>query len=90
MPSARKVRTTQQPWHYFMYDFGRVHQTLYVTPAMEADVTDHVWSAFAVLAFGAFWLFLAGWFVWAGGVWEWDSLGFAFVPFGSSLSLFLF
>jgi hypothetical protein len=31
---------------YFMYyNFGRVHQTLRVTPAMEAGVSDHVWSA---------------------------------------------
>ena len=30
---------------YFMYyNFGRVHQTLRVTPAMEAGITDHVWS----------------------------------------------
>ena len=30
---------------YFMfYNFARVHQTLRVTPAMEAGVTDHVWS----------------------------------------------
>jgi IS1 family transposase len=30
---------------YFMYyNFGRVHQTLRVTPAMEAGVSDHVWS----------------------------------------------
>ena len=30
---------------YFMYyNFGRVHQTLRVTPAMEAGVTNHVWS----------------------------------------------
>jgi IS1 family transposase len=30
---------------YFMYyNFGRVHQTLRVTPAMEAGVGDHVWS----------------------------------------------
>jgi hypothetical protein len=26
------------------YNFGRVHQTLRVTPAMEAAVSDHVWS----------------------------------------------
>jgi hypothetical protein len=26
------------------YDFGRVHQTLRVTPAMEAGVASHVWS----------------------------------------------
>jgi hypothetical protein len=30
---------------YFMfYNFGRVHQALRVTPAMEAGLTDHVWS----------------------------------------------
>jgi hypothetical protein len=30
---------------YFMYyNVGRVHQTLRVTPAMEAGVSDHVWS----------------------------------------------
>jgi len=26
------------------YNFGRIHKTLRVTPAMEAKVTDHVWS----------------------------------------------
>jgi hypothetical protein len=26
------------------YNFGRIHKTLRVTPAMEAGVTDHVWS----------------------------------------------
>ena len=30
---------------YFMnYNFARVHQTLRVTPAMAAGVTDHVWD----------------------------------------------
>ncbi len=30
---------------YFMYyNFCRVHQTLRVTPAMEAGITDHVWE----------------------------------------------
>jgi hypothetical protein len=30
---------------YFMYyNFARVHQTLRVTPAMEAGVAQHVWS----------------------------------------------
>lgn len=30
---------------YFMYyNFGRIHKTLRVTPAMEAGVTDHVWA----------------------------------------------
>jgi hypothetical protein len=26
------------------YNFARVHQTLRVTPAMEAGIADHVWS----------------------------------------------
>ena len=30
---------------YFMYDnFGRVHETLRVTPTAEAGIADHVWS----------------------------------------------
>jgi hypothetical protein len=30
---------------YFMfYNFGRVHQTIRVTPAIEAGIADHVWS----------------------------------------------
>jgi IS1 family transposase len=30
--------------HYIYYNFCRVHQTLRITPAMEAKLTDHVWS----------------------------------------------
>jgi IS1 family transposase len=30
--------------HYMHYNFCRVHQTLRVTPAMEAGITDHIWS----------------------------------------------
>jgi len=30
--------------HYMHYNFCRVHKTLRVTPAMEAKVSDHVWS----------------------------------------------
>ncbi|HVB98364.1 MAG TPA: IS1 family transposase, partial [Candidatus Dormibacteraeota bacterium] len=30
--------------HYIHYNFCRVHQTLRVTPAMEAGIADHVWS----------------------------------------------
>jgi len=30
--------------HYMHYNFCRVHQSLRVTPAMEAGVSDHVWS----------------------------------------------
>src|SRR5439155_23742527 len=28
---------------FMYYNFGRVHQTLRVTPAMEAGISDHVW-----------------------------------------------
>ncbi len=36
---------------YFMwYNFGRVHQTLRVTPAMEAGVSDHVWNVEEIVA----------------------------------------
>jgi len=30
--------------HYMFYNFCRIHQTLKVTPAMEAGLTDHVWE----------------------------------------------
>jgi len=30
--------------HYMFYNFGRIHKTLRVTPAMEAGISDHVWS----------------------------------------------
>jgi hypothetical protein len=30
--------------HYMFYNFCRVHQTLRVTPAMEAGLADHVWT----------------------------------------------
>ena len=30
--------------HFMNYNFARVHQTLRVTPAMEAGIADHVWS----------------------------------------------
>jgi IS1 family transposase len=30
--------------HYMFYNFCRIHQTVKVTPAMEAGITDHVWS----------------------------------------------
>jgi hypothetical protein len=29
---------------FFYYNYGRTHSTLRVTPAMEAGLTDHVWS----------------------------------------------
>jgi IS1 family transposase len=30
--------------HYMHYNFCRIHQTLRVTPSMEAGLTDHVWT----------------------------------------------
>lgn len=30
--------------HFMHYNFARIHQTLRVTPAMEAGISDHVWS----------------------------------------------
>ena len=38
--------------HFMYYNFGRIHKTLRVTPAMEANLTDHVWTMeeIAVLA----------------------------------------
>jgi hypothetical protein len=35
--------------HFMHYNFCRVHQTLRVTPVMEAGVTDHVWSIEEIL-----------------------------------------
>jgi hypothetical protein len=32
------------------YNYVRVHQTLRVTPAMEAKLTDHVWSVEDLIA----------------------------------------
>ena len=36
--------------HYMHYNFCRIHQSLRVTPAMEAGVVDHVWSIDDVIA----------------------------------------
>jgi hypothetical protein len=30
--------------HFRYYNFGRIHKTLRVTPAIEAGISDHVWS----------------------------------------------
>jgi len=35
--------------HFMYYNFCRIHQTLRVTPAMEAKVTDHVWEIEEIL-----------------------------------------
>lgn len=38
--------------HMMHYNFCRIHKTLRVTPAMEAGVTDHVWSLEEVASLG--------------------------------------
>jgi hypothetical protein len=36
--------------HFAYYNFCRVHKSLRVTPAMEAGLTDHVWTIGELLA----------------------------------------
>jgi len=36
--------------HFMHYNFARVHQTLRVTPAMAAGVTDHIWEIEEIVA----------------------------------------
>ena len=36
--------------HFTYYNFCKVHQTLRVTPAMEAGLSDHVWSLEELIA----------------------------------------
>jgi hypothetical protein len=36
--------------HFMHYNFGRIHKTLRVTPAMEAGVSDHLWSLSEIAA----------------------------------------
>ena len=36
--------------HFMYYNFARVHQTLRVTPAMEAGVSNHVWTLGEIVA----------------------------------------
>ena len=36
--------------HFMHYNFARIHQTLRVTPAMAAGVTDHVWEIEEIVA----------------------------------------
>ena len=43
---SKKLENLKAAVSVFMawYNFCRVHQTLRVTPAMEAGIADHVWS----------------------------------------------
>ena len=36
--------------HFAYYNFARIHQTLRVTPAMAAGITDHLWNLGELLA----------------------------------------
>ena len=36
--------------HFMHYNFARIHQTLRVTPAMEARVSNHVWDIEEIVA----------------------------------------
>jgi hypothetical protein len=36
--------------HFMHYNFARIHQTLRVTPAMEAGISDHAWSLEEIVA----------------------------------------
>jgi hypothetical protein len=36
--------------HFAWYNFGRIHRSIRVTPAMEAGITDHVWELKELLA----------------------------------------
>lgn len=51
---SKKVENLQHAvsLHFMYYNFGRIHQTLRVTPAVQAGIADHVWSLeeIAVLA----------------------------------------
>lgn len=41
----RGIPRTRRPELYFLYNnFGRVHQTLGVTPALKVGLSDHVWG----------------------------------------------
>ena len=39
--------------HFMFYNFGRIHKTLRMTPAMEAAVSDHIWSLEEIAALAA-------------------------------------
>ncbi|MCX6537438.1 MAG: IS1 family transposase [Acidobacteria bacterium] len=36
--------------HFLYYNFAKIHQTLRVTPAMEAGISDHVWTITEIVA----------------------------------------
>jgi len=36
--------------HFMYYDFAKIHETLRITPAMEAGISDHVWEISEIVA----------------------------------------
>ena len=36
--------------HFAYYNFCRIHKTLRITPAMESNITDHIWDLAELLA----------------------------------------
>lgn len=36
--------------YFIYYNFARIHQTLRMTPAMEAGIADHVWGIEEIVA----------------------------------------
>jgi hypothetical protein len=52
MAFSKKVKNHEASvaLHYMWYNFARVHQTLRVTPAMEAGISSHVWSFQEIVA----------------------------------------
>lgn len=36
--------------HFMYYNFARIHKTLWITPAMEAGIADHVWTLEEIIA----------------------------------------
>jgi hypothetical protein len=36
--------------HFAYYNFCRIHQTLRITPAMQAGITDHIWTIAELLS----------------------------------------
>jgi hypothetical protein len=51
MPFQRSWKTWKPMSRYFMhYNFGKVHQTLRIIPAMEEGISDHVWTMTEIVA----------------------------------------
>ena len=48
--SRTAARMTRRHAGFLYYNFARIHQTLRVTPAMEAGVANHVWSVEEIVA----------------------------------------